>query len=212
MGKKILENSNFDRKSRDLVEVKIGKIAESIKMTKELCDKEELKKIAAYSPFHYYDVVRVCNRCYFVYSLFTINFKSFPDIKEKIESKKKVMNKDNLDDLLDDLKEYKSELKHHNYLPFGPYVRRSAIFKAGKKIEPGLLGADMQAQNYNQRATISLIKSADLEYQNLIHECFPDAQKIGDTRKSGMESYREYIKSLKKGFKNSGQLKYHLKN
>jgi hypothetical protein len=200
MGKKILENSNFDRKSRDLVEVKIATIAESIRLTKEMCDKDELKQIAANSPFHYYDIVRVCNRCYFVYSLFAINFKTLPNVREKADARKKVMNKDNLDDLLDDLRNYKNELKQHQGV-FLVNGRKSTFFRIGRKKDNSLAPPEPESLNYNQRATISLIKSADLEYQNLIHECFPDAQKIGEMKKSGMESYREYIKNLKTGFK-----------
>ena len=198
MGKKILEYSNFDKQSKDLVEIRIGRIVESIRLTKEMYDKEEMKQIAANSPFHYYDIVKVCNRCYLVYSLFTINFRPLPLPNEKSEGKKKVVNKDNLDELLSDIGDYKEELDRYKSL-FSSAMG-SNIVHLGSKMELSLPTIENEYSTFNPRATISLIKSSDLEYQNLIHECFPDAQKIGETKKTGQESFRGYLKHLERGF------------
>jgi len=198
MGKKILEYSNFDKQSKDLVEIRIGRIVESIRLTKEMYDKEEMKQIAANSPFHYYDIVKVCNRCYLVYSLFTINFRPLPLPNEKSEGKKKVVNKDNLDELLSDIGDYKEELDRYKSLFSSPMG--SNIVHLGSKMELSLPTIENEYSTFNPRATISLIKSSDLEYQNLIHECFPDAQKIGETKKTGQESFRGYLKHLERGF------------
>lgn len=199
MGKKILEYSNFDKRSKDLVEIKIGKIVESIRFTKEMYDKEEMKQIAANTAFHYYDIVKVCNRCYLIYSLFTLNFKPLPMPNTKNEGKKKVVNKDNLDELLDDINEYKEELSKHKSV--FSIISPNNFSHFGNKLDLPLPSIENEVSTFNPRATISLIKSADLEYQNLIHECFPDAEKIGDNKKTGKESFRSYIKHLEQGFR-----------
>lgn len=199
MGKKILEYSNFDKQSKDLVEIRIGKIVESIRFTKEMYDKEEMKQIAANSPFHYYDIVKVCNRCYLIYSLFTINFRPLALPNEKSEGKKKIVNKDNLDELLNDIGDYREELNKHKSLL--SLVGGNSLVQLGPKMELSLPSVEIEYSTFNPRATISFIKSTDLEYQNLIHECFPDAQKIGKSKKTGKESFRGYLKHLERGFR-----------
>ena len=135
----------------------------------------------------YYDNVKVCKRCYQIYSLFSLPLH--PKIEEKKETK--VMNFDNLDDLLEDIRNLKFDLKHgenkaHQLPQFS--LSQKSIYREN---------FSHSNNSYQRRVTVRRIEGINDE--KLTEELFPDAKFLYRNKKTDREYYKNYLSKLKLG-------------
>ena len=102
--------ASFNFSQSGMLEVDIQEMVKLAKSVKFSIEKDEMNPIALKSPFHYYDTVKVCKRCYQVYDLFsTIHNK--PHVEE-VKKEQKVVDMNSLDYLLDDIQNLKFDMKY----------------------------------------------------------------------------------------------------
>jgi hypothetical protein len=184
LGRKILEMSNFECKTKGLMEISMKKMIESIKFVKEMYENDEFEDIALKSPFHYYDTVRVCPRCYSIYSLFTIQFKPTEKVEfeEKEEKITKEIDTNNLNDLLADIQKVKFFMKHgQERQQFVELSNCSWNNTMNKETSP----PQSPSPKYGKRATIDIRKNEDIDYERLTRMIFPDARIRLEEKKRG---------------------------
>lgn len=201
LGRKILELSGFDTRMVGQVEVNVHEIIETIKIVKEIFEKEEMQERAMKSPFHYYDTAKVCRRCFDMYNLFSLQMKPLPNLSTINEIEKKShternINVDDLDDLLEDIQNLKFDMKYGESRDMYSDMIKGSL--STRHDQNDSKEASAEIKKFNRRATIDIKRTEDINYEKLTEQIFPDVKKVYKVKKSSKASFDNYITKLKK--------------
>ena len=183
--------ASFNFSQSGMLEVDIQEMVKLAKSVKFSIEKDEMNPIALKSPFHYYDTVKVCKRCYQVYDLFsTIHNK--PHVEE-VKKEQKVVDMNSLDYLLDDIQNLKFDMKYgesrdkFNELSNCSWNQASITRKQKNFHNTSIL---------TKRATIDIKQIEEINYEELTEQIFPDAKLIHGQKLTDRGYYKAYISKL----------------
>ncbi|CAG9335981.1 unnamed protein product [Blepharisma stoltei] len=214
LGKKII----IDKK-KDLVEVDIGQFINCVNNSLDN-EQENLHECAMKTPFHYYDSVRVCDRCYEVYTLFDCNKKKTPDFEPKIPlvnitnpfplsflSKKNSITSSKLNSprrsvlyLSSSQKDNINDLLNDmdNTLFEIKYGEKTAKLKRADDISRTISRqrAQSQSQELRKKAPLETVKAEMFDHDILTSQLFPDAKYFLKV-KVRSNKHSQYLQKLK---------------
>ncbi|CAG9315344.1 unnamed protein product [Blepharisma stoltei] len=227
LGKKIIID-----KTKDLVEVDIGQFINCYNSSLDI-EQENLHETAMRAPFHYYDNVKVCDRCYEIYTLFESNKKKpatpdanknfsstsptrLPSSSQKSSALSSRMNsprkntllrssskKDNINELLNDMSNALFEIK---------YGEKTAKMKIADEWSRTVSRqrAQSQSQESKRKVPLETVKAEVLDHDAITSQLFPDAKYFMKT-KPRRDRHSEFLQKLKTMNFSRGKLHHFLR-
>lgn len=205
------------KKNKELVEVNIEQFISCFYESLEH-EQENLDSCAKEIPYHFYDFVKVCDRCYEVYTLFgppKIKINVVPELKFENKNKtspvKSIMasrrsssstrlksprknsvfstsNKDNLDDLLDDIGNTLFEIKHGE---------KNLRLKMADSLSRTFSRQQLKTNVEKQKVQLEMVKAEVFDHDAMTHQLFPDAKYFMKIKPTGKDRHDQYLKKLK---------------
>ena len=191
LGRRLLKSSLSNVSPRVLVEVDIQEVMDLIESTMDQIETEEMQHLAIKAPFHYYDTVKVCKRCYQVCMLFALPHKT--EKVQEIQKEVKVADMNSLDYLLEDIQNLKFDMKYGESREHFMELSNCSWNRQGPKKDTNKSNSSTQI---NRRATIDVRKLEEINYARLTEQIFPDAKAVYRVKKTNRACYKSYIKKL----------------
>jgi hypothetical protein len=196
LGRRIKELAAFDISSigpAQLLEIDIQEIIDSVHLIKHQIEQEDAKPLGLKSPYHYYDVIKVCERCYEVYNLLAV---VKPPKTVAKDTPVNIIDMNSLDYLLDDIQTLKFEMKYGETMTPSSFLHKVTSETHEKSFTKKELSKETPTQMFIRRATIDIKKIEGKNYEKLTEQIFPDAKFIYKEKKTSKACHQGFITKL----------------